>query len=178
MKNKGMTLFIAVTVMGILLFISFAVTNIVLKGTIFASSGRDSQFAFYAADAGIECAEYWDSKYLIPPTTYISAFATSSEGIPRTITCGGLSISTGLPITGTTTNSFIGDRGDTNPTSIFGFVMNQAGQGNNPVLHCAVVTVTKYYVGSRLWTYIYSRGYNTCDTSSPRRVERGIEVTY
>ena len=50
-KQAGMTLFIAVTVMGILLFISFAVTNIVLKGTIFASSGRDSQFAFYAADA-------------------------------------------------------------------------------------------------------------------------------
>lgn len=162
-RNKGMTLFIAVSIMGVLLFISFAVINIAIKGSLFASSGRDSQFAFYAADAGLECALYWDSKY--DP----SKFATSTAG---TITCAGQTISTGTIISGTTTVSRIGGGGSANPTSNFGFTMNQ---GTNPVTHCVIVSVTKNLNGT---TYIKSRGYNTCDTSHPRRVERGIEVTY
>lgn len=171
MKNRrGMTLFIAVVIMGILLFISFAVVNIALKGTIFASLGRDSQYAFYAADAGAECALYWDSK----PTNG-SAFATSSAGV-SSISCAGLSVQTNDEISGTTTRALIGNGGDANPTSRFGMVFNLVG--NNPSNSCAVVTVTKYYEGSNLKTYIKSRGYNTCDISNSRRVERGVEVTY
>ena len=74
-NKKGITLFIAIVIMGILLFISFAVINIAIKGSLFASSGRDSQYAFYAADSGVECALYWDSK--VKP----SAFST---GAPAT----------------------------------------------------------------------------------------------
>lgn len=167
MKNRGMTLFIAVTVMGILLFISFAVVNIALKSTIFASSGRDSQFAFYAADAGLECAIYWDSRF--DP----SKFATSTSGV--SVTCAGTTITDGqLNISGTTTSARIGGGGDTNPTSIFSFIMNQTGKVEDRVPYCAVVTVTKNANGT---THIYSRGYNTCLDSS-RRIERGIEVDY
>jgi len=169
-NEKGITLFISIIIMGILLFISFAVVNIAIENSLFSSSGRDSQYAFYAADSGIECALYWDSKF--EP----SKFATSTAG---TITCAGNpSIATGTqnPINGTSTSSFIGGGGDVNPTSVFGFVMDQ--QGSNPMPYCAIVTVKKYYVGSNLMTYIKSRGYNTCDTSNPRRVERGVEVTY
>ncbi|KKQ76891.1 MAG: hypothetical protein A3A96_04485 [Candidatus Zambryskibacteria bacterium RIFCSPLOWO2_01_FULL_39_39] len=164
-RNKGMTLFIAVTIMAILLVISYAVVNIAIKGSQFATSGRDSQFAFYAADSGIECALYWDSKF--------DSFATSTSGSP--ISCGGSSLVANDTISGTTTLTRIGGGGDANQTSFFGFVMNQ---GSNSVPHCAIVTVRKYYVGARLWTYIKSRGYNTCDVSNPRRLERGIEVSY
>ncbi len=167
LKNKGMTLFIAVTIMAILLLISYAVANIALKGTQFATSGRDSQFAFYAADAGLECALRWDSKS--------DSFSTSTSGSP--ISCGGSSLTSGSVISGTTTTTRIGGGGDANQTSVFGFTMDS---GSNPVPHCAIVTVRKYYSGSPsvLTTYIKSRGYNTCDTTNPRRVERGIEVTY
>ena len=145
-----MTLFIAVVIMGILLFITFAVINITMKASLFASSGRDSQYAFYAADAGLECALYWDTKF--------DSFATSTPA-PNTITCA-------------TQTSSVGGGGDANPTSTFNFDLNQ---GANAVPYCAIVTVTKNTNGS---TYIKSRGYNTCDTSNPRRVERGIEVDY
>jgi Tfp pilus assembly protein PilX len=175
MKNRGMTLFIAVVIMSILLFISFAVVNITIKGSLFASFGRDSQFAFYAADAGMECALYWDSKYKLSPTEYISAFATSSEGAPRMITCANQSISTGSQTLPTGNPSLIGGGGDANATSTFYFVM---GEGSSPVTHCAIVTVNKHYLGSNLITYIKSKGYNTCNTGNLRRVERGIEVTY
>ncbi len=173
MKNKnGMTLFIAVVIMSILLFISFAVINIAVKGSLFASSGRNSQFAFYAADSGVECAIYWDSK----PVTG-SAFATSTNGSP--ISCAGYdNISTGQAISGSSTAiTLIGNGGSANPTSVFGFALDK---GANPVDGCAIVTVKKYYDGSPLVlkTYIKSRGYNTCDIGNPRRVERGVEVTY
>lgn len=161
-----MTLFIAVTIMGILLFISFAVVSIALKGSIFATSGRDSQYAFYAADAGIECVVYWDTKF--EP----SKFATSTAG---SITCAGQTVTTNsqAPIYGTSTNSLIGGGGNANPTSRFGLRFNLVG--SNPVNSCAIVTVTKNTNGT---TYVKSRGYNTCSASDPRRLERGVEVTY
>jgi hypothetical protein len=171
MKNKGMTLFIAIVIMGVLLFISFAVVNITIKGTLFASSGKDSQFAFYAADSGIECAVYWDSKF--------DKFATSTAG---TITCAGLPVSTGDVIfnglVATSTLARIGGGTDANQTSTFGMRFNLVG--SNPINSCAIVTVWKHYEGSPLVlkTRIKSRGYNTCDTSNPRRVERGVEVMY
>ncbi len=167
-KNQsGMTLFIAVTIMGILLFLSFAVVNITIKGTLFASLGKDSQFAFYAADAGLECALYWDSK--------MDSFSTTTLGSPRTISCAGQSISgTGASLYGTTTTSRIGAGGDTNPTSVFSFLLTSSNTSSS----CAVVTVYKYYSGSNLRTVIKSRGYNTCDMGNPRRLERGLEVSY
>ncbi len=74
-------------------------------------------------------------------------------------------------IMGTSTLTRIGGGGSSNPTSVFGFIMNT---GSNPVSHCTIVTVTKNTNGT---TYVKSRGYNTC-ASNPRRIERGIEVTY
>jgi Tfp pilus assembly protein PilX len=183
-KQKGMTLFISIVIMAILLFISFAVMSIALKATLFASSGRDSEFAFYAADSGLECAIYWDLRYQTDsgnPNKRDSAFATSSyptEALPRTIYCAGKGIAgTGQTLYGTTTLSRIGLGGNSNPTSVFGFLLNPA---NTPPesSSCAVVTVLKYYDGSNLKTYIKSRGYNTCDLNNKRRMERGVEVTY
>lgn len=96
--NRGVTLFIAIVIMGILLFISFAVVNIAIKSTIFASSGRDSQLAFYAADAGLECAIYWDTK--VEPSKFASAGSTFS--------CGGYTIQDTQAIAGTSTLTSIG----------------------------------------------------------------------
>lgn len=163
-KQSGMTLFMAVTIMAILLFISFAVVNIAIKSTTFANLGKESQYAFYAADAGIECAIYWDR---FTP----SKFDIDTPGSP--IFCADLTpISTGGAIPGTSTTAFIGGGGPGNRTSRFGFNLNQ---GSNPMPYCAIVTVTKNADGT---TYIKSRGYNTCDTNHPRRIERGVEVTY
>ncbi len=99
-KQRGMTLFIAVTVMGILLFISFAVVNIALKSMLFSSSGRDSQLAFYAADAGLECAIYWDS--MVDPSKFDPTLTGGSiDCAGSTLSGDGLAGSTA--ITGTST---------------------------------------------------------------------------
>ncbi len=108
-SSKGITLFIAVTIMAILLFISFAVVNISIKSTLFASAGRDSQLAFYAADAGLDCAIYWDSKF--EP----SKFAVNGS----TISCGGTTITPGDSILGTSTPVSIGAGGSSSSDVIW-----------------------------------------------------------
>lgn len=178
-KKSGMTLFIAIVVMGILLLISFAVVNIAIKSTQFAQIGKDSQMAFYAAETGLECALYWDQKYVnefmgIFPV-YGEAFSTSTTPADRAIYCSGSGVQgVGQALYGTTTIGRIGTGGNSNPTSVFSFLMTP-GEVSGP---CAVVTVNKRYQGSVYVTDIKSRGYNSCDTNNPRRVERGVEVTY
>lgn len=163
--QRGFSLFIAILTSGTLLIVGAALSNIIVRQLQSTYTGRESQYAFFAADAGIECALYWDTK--VEP----SMFATSSSGnLP--ISCAGHSVSTGDAVPGTSTLARIGGGGNANRTSTFGFIMNN---GANPVSHCAVVTVTKNIDGT---TYIKSRGYNTCIISNPKRVERGVEVTY
>ena len=64
----------------LLLSIGISIYNITLKELILSSYGRNSQFAFYAADTGLECALYWNIK---------DAFSTTT---PSTIECDGKTI--------------------------------------------------------------------------------------
>lgn len=148
MKNQGFTLFIAIVVMGTLLLIATGVTNLALKQAFISTSGRISQNAFYAADTGMECALYWDVKN---PAGY-SAFSTSTAS---TITCNN---SGPLSVGG----------GGNGSVSSFTFTLA-------PDQFCAIVTVTKGVDGS---TRIESKGYNTCDTTNSRRVERAVRAIY
>lgn len=77
LKSRGVTLYIAIAIMSVLLLVSFAAVNIAIKSSLFSSMGRESQMALFAADAGAECAMYWDIVY--------DKFATSTPG--GSITC-------------------------------------------------------------------------------------------
>ena len=148
--QRGFLLPFSVLLAGVLLSIGLAVFNIIIKEIILSSSGRDSQFAFYAADTGGECALYWDAKFGI--------FATSSQSTPyaATASCGGVAIT---PFT-----SVVGNPSAATTT----FTFSNAN-------YCAIVTVAKYAPNS---TKIESEGFNTCNTSDPRRVERAVRITY
>lgn len=82
--KRGFVLLYAVLVASIALSIGLSLYAITLKELIISSSSRDSQFAFYAADAGTECALYWDVQE--------RAFSTSTQNI---ITCAGSSMTVG-----------------------------------------------------------------------------------
>ncbi len=60
--KKGFTLLVAIVVTSMLLIISFVVANVAFKQLVLANSNQESQYAFYNADSGIECAVYWDFK--------------------------------------------------------------------------------------------------------------------
>lgn len=81
--KRGITLLIAVLTASLMLSISLSIFNIAIKELVISSSGKDSHTAFYAADAGIECALYWD---------YRNAFSTTT---PADISCGGQTFTVG-----------------------------------------------------------------------------------
>jgi len=152
-SKKGFTLLFASLIASLLLAISTGIFNIVFKELILASSARESQFAFYSSDSGIECALFWDLKGKV--------FATSSLSAPTPA--------------GTKCNNqdiTISDEWDVSTganSAVTLFSLNFP-----PEPYCVTVTVKKE--GDD--TTLESRGYNTCDTSNLRRVERGLKVEY
>ena len=148
---SGFTLFIAMVVMGTILLIATGIVSLATRQNLISSSGRESQYAFYAADTGIECVLYWD----VQNPSGISAFATTSSS---TINC---------------------NRDANNPSNqwvvggSYTSVINRITFLPDP--YCTIVTVMKGVDGS---TKIESLGYNTCNTANPRRVERAIRATY
>ena len=173
---KGFVLSFAVLVAGILLSIGLAIFTITLKELILSGSGRESQFAFYAADTGGECALYWDIKHagfsgsVFGPISYASTTSPPSYGDPVAQNSG-VSCSE-QDITDPATGWNIGTGwdvvyGGTSTTTIFDM---RFGNGT-----CATVTVIKNSTGI---TQIDSRGYNTCADAAARRVERGLRIQY
>jgi hypothetical protein len=71
--TRGFTLLLSVLIAAIVLALATSIFQIARKEITLSSLGRDSQFAFYAADTGAECALYWDVRF--------DYFATSSPGI-------------------------------------------------------------------------------------------------
>ena len=149
--ESGITIFIAIIVMGTLLLIATGVVNLAVRQSLISASGRESQHAFYAADTGIECALFWDVKN----PAGISAFSTSTGSI---IFCN-------KDANNSDNEWAVGGS--------YTSVINRINFAPDPF--CAIVTVTKGIDGS---TKIESKGYNTCDLSNPRRVERAVRVTY
>ena len=147
--QKGFTLFLAVVITGTLLVIAVGITALAVRQSLIAVAGRSSQIAFYAADSGLECALYWDVKN----SSGVSAFDPSTGSL---INCNRDASNPG--------NQWV-----VGGTSVSVFTITFL-----PDPRCTVVTVTK----QGLDTTIESKGYNTCNTTAPRRVERAVRATY
>jgi Tfp pilus assembly protein PilX len=155
-KENGFTLFIAIVITATLLVVSMGIVSLAVREAQLSSAAKQSQFAFYAADTGIECALYWDVQN---PTGY-SAFSTTTGS---TIECN--------RDANNLSNSFVvGGSADSSGRGLSDFQVTFL-----PDAYCANVTVVKGSDGS---TEIESLGYNSCDTSNPRRVERAVRVSY
>ncbi|MEK7152223.1 MAG: hypothetical protein AAB523_02540 [Patescibacteria group bacterium] len=164
--NRGFVLSLAVLISGILLSIGLAIFSNALKELILSSSGRESQFAFYAADTGGECALYWDIRH---PALSESAFASSTDNIlPQGsgVSCNNEDITD--PATGW--DGVFGWGAPTQNGSAVTTVFDMKFANGS----CATVAVIK----DSGTTKIDSRGFNTCDAGNPRRVERGLRVSY
>ena len=112
-KKSGFTLLVAIIITSMLLLVSFVVLNIALKQLVLQNANEESQYAFYNADSGMECATYWDLKN--PGGTSAFDFSVASP-----ISCNNNSLSVGGPLN--------------NPSSVFTINFTKG---------CAIVTVTK-----------------------------------
>jgi Tfp pilus assembly protein PilX len=165
-KNKnGFALLVAVIFMSVVLTIGLALGSLGYKQQILASGAIESQYAFYAADAALECALYADQQQ--------NAFdyASHNAGTPPSATpCDNAS--------GTTLN--------------YSYTTGTAGRlyfaqrfSLDSGKRCADVTIYKNAApdAANMTTYIFSQGYDvSCATvagpSGARFVSRGENAHY
>ena len=154
--SVGFTLVFAILVAGFLAVVGASIAGLALKGLDLASSARESNTAFYAADAGAECAMYQDLQ--------ANAFSEPVQETTKSpIVCDGKSAVITTVGTGTETikNSF---------------------QFNFDKGACVTVDVYKNDVGRdgfNVKTTIMSRGRNVaCSSRKPIIVERGLKAEY
>lgn len=158
-KNKGFVILMASLLAGLFLIIGASIFQISIKELVLSSGGRDSQYAFYAADSGIECALYLDLKIG-------NIFATSSESI-REASSAYCNYQDLLEYGSWTESSSL----DSATTSFRFVLFPEDGAVRSD---CVDVIVIK----NSGRTLIESRGYNTCNEGSLRRFERGLRITY
>jgi Tfp pilus assembly protein PilX len=163
-SSRGFTLILASLIASIVLALGVSIFEIALKQVNLSSIGRESQFAFYSADTGAECALYWDLRSDIHPNT----FATSSPpNSAANVICSQITAA----ITTSATNNSV--------TSVFQF---------EPDGKCAQVSVKKCSSNGvcdtnnpEVRTIVHSDGFNTSCTAlstSPRALQRSVELRY
>jgi hypothetical protein len=158
-SKRGFTLLLASLFAAIALSLGTSIYEIAQKEVTLSSIGRDSQFAFYAADTAAECALYWDSRFNYFSTTTPSTSA-SCDG--KTLTVSGRS------------NSYV-------PTSTMTFeidLFTDVSPG-----YCADVSVQKGVNPSTnaVQTLINANGYSvncaSIDTSQTA-LQRSVQLQY
>jgi type II secretory pathway pseudopilin PulG len=182
-KQRGFTLLIAVLLSTVVLAIGLSILNITLKEFILSTIARESAVSLNAADAGLECAFYWDrstqgNRFDIP----VSSPFGMTPGAPATTidnACMGQSITVGGRQNGQAQEFEI----QWNPPDVTDTV-------------CARVSVTKYTNMCMAYdasgncarfcpagiecTRVVSYGYNNACTELDKRntVERALRALY
>ncbi len=151
---RGITILIAVILSSVVLSVALALLDISYKQILLASSAKQSQYAFYNSDSAMECALYWDQQkdaFDFIATPYLASGVQCSEpnGTSHTI----------IPT-----------------SSVVGFIRTTTltipcTTGGNS----SVVTIYKSNAGGAT---LYATGYSSCTVADPRRIERGVTVTY
>jgi hypothetical protein len=167
-NNEGFTLLFSVLVSTLVLSVGASIVTIALKQVVLSGTGRESQYAFYASNTGIECALYWD---LAPGNTFSTSTPTSNP----------ICLDNNI-LTEADTDYDFDSEGLVSAETEFNIQFNEIGPDDEIVQYCTDVSVTKERVNDsgrrRIATTILSRGYNTCDPNNPRRIERGLELNY
>jgi hypothetical protein len=173
MKTKsGFTLLIAMIFVGVVLAFAATLGALGYKQSVLAGNAIQSQYAFYAADAGLECVldddqqnDLFDFSSYVPPGNPIVG---SCNGAP--VTYDTLSYSAGTGISG--------DNGY--------WVLQTEGPGVAAATSstCAQMTIYKYEStqADGKTTYLFSQGYNLpcskLSSGGTRLVARGLEAAY
>lgn len=183
-SKKGYTLLFAVIVSVLVLSIAAFILSVSRKQMILSSSARDSVYAFYAADSGLECA-----------IEHLNTLASSTD-TTSTVNCANNDWNVTRNVSGT------------NSTSTFSMSTNSAydptKQKQSGISSCASTTIAHFQISAATYknitdaegstvsvldspaeykTTIESRGYNigwngsNCDLPGPRKVERALRYT-
>lgn len=148
-RDGGYAILFAVVVVGIISMITIGLSNAAYKQMILSSVARDSTTAFYQADIGAECALYADNEYNME----------SPEGT----TCAGIPLSFKFTQVSPEKKSY-------------DLILPQGNNDSNK--KCFRINVEKTESEILISTKVQALGYNICNKSNLRTVERAIEVNY
>ncbi len=159
---RGMTLLIAVILSSVVLSVALSLLDISYKQILLASSAKQSQYAFYNADAALECALYWDQRIDAFNYTLNPAYMT----FPGKITCADPSgnVQSIYPTVPPNSSTVVGSV----RTTVFSIPCQAGGTSGT-------VTITKSNTSGGS---IYTTGFSSCSATDPRRIERGLTITY
>ncbi|MES2416460.1 MAG: hypothetical protein V4504_02060 [Patescibacteria group bacterium] len=155
-SQKGFALLFSVIIASIIFSITLGISNVAYKENLLTTTGKDSNNAFFSADAGIECALYIDKVANGDMKSYLNE-------------CAGFGIN--LPAT-------------TPLVDNFDFIISNPNQSISS--GCAIVNIAKIPDSidpAVINTVITSHGYNSSDEpkiclSGFNRTERVLEVTF
>ncbi len=184
--KKGFTLLFAVLVSVLILAVGASIINLSIKQIILSGSSRESQYAFYAANTGIECALYW--LWNPPEDGLVFKYSEGSDLTTDedTVRCAWK----GSDGNRNLFNDFNSVNGYSY-TDLPGLEITQEGENSATtefylafdaeLPYCAHVIVRRVYDDSDpdrpvIRNQIDSYGYNTCDPNNPRRVQRALRV--
>ena len=151
--SKGYAVLFTLVVISIISMISMGLANTALKQIILSGVARDSTTAFYEADLGSECVMYADNNDLFP-----------SYGNPEVgFNCGGDSY-----VMNTTSDSGLTSTYTMFPDSTL------STSGNK----CFRANITKESPDDFVETTIIIDGYNICNMTNMRTVQRSLLIKY
>ncbi|MEK7086583.1 MAG: hypothetical protein AAB951_02260 [Patescibacteria group bacterium] len=159
-SGGGFSLLVAVIFMSVMLTFGLALGSLGYKQQVLASDALGSQYAFYVADAALECALYADQQQ------NLFAYPASNPGNAPTVSCDG-SISVSSSVNTHTSSRWV---------LAYRFSLDTGK-------HCADVLISKPSLNAGGTTYLYSQGYNvSCATvANPvgaRFSSRGLTAHY
>lgn len=149
--TTGFAMLFTVLLVSLILSIGLAISNITLKQTILSALAKDSQSAFYQADAGIECGMYQDTTLENYPR------GSDTGDVPAQFYCGDRLMT--MDVSASDTDYFV-------------FTEDAVIGTTNP---CLAIVFDKVY--DPVESKVQARGYNRCD-ETPRQVERALEIRY
>lgn len=155
-NQKGYAILFTVVIISAISAIAAGLSNTAYKQLILSSLAKDSQTAFYQSDTATDCALYAD---IIYSSMYPNIF--KSAGF---LDCGGFKLDIVPNVDGVSYEL-------APPSTVI-----------NSTDPCFRISVMKTLISSvpidAYGTDIRAKGYNMCDISNPRVVEREIKINY
>jgi len=151
-NQKGYAILFTVVIVSAISVITAGISNAAYKQLILSSLAKDSQSAFYQADTAGDCALYADRVEAVktPPNIFTT----------RTFTCGGASLIVGN-------------------ISTNGYTIYPTSTVSSSLAPCFRIDVIKDITTPPIIkTTIQAKGYNICNKTNLRTVEREIEINY
>ena len=161
-SQGGVALLITLLLMGVLLGISMSLLNITLKQYQLAGIAYASEAAFQAANAGMECALYYD--HLAPEGAFdVRGVSGQEQGSIPSISC-----MNSVSVQATNYDNMPGFDGDSDGKAISGeeqYFQFDWGDPTDP--RCVKLSVYKFFTTDQSSTTVTVRGENMKTTGAP-----------